>query len=106
VTAAKIIGKLAAEGAFFRVEGDRLRYHGPARLLTDHLRSVVEDRRREFVAFLRKTESELTEEELAAVGYCQTLPDEVLDDFFDATEVRDMAPAGGGGNAERGDTDV
>jgi hypothetical protein len=83
VTAAEIIRKLAAEGGFLRVEGDRLRYHGPARLLTDHLRAVVEDRREELVAFLRKNESELTEEELAALGYRQTLPDDVLDQLLD-----------------------
>jgi hypothetical protein len=74
MTPAELVGQLAAEGAFFRVEGARLRYHGPGRLLTDHLRSVVEDRREELVTFLLRAEDGLTDEELDALGYRRACP--------------------------------
>jgi hypothetical protein len=92
VTAAELVGSLAVRGGRLAVEGDRLRYHGPRRLLTDDLRAALDERRGELIAFLRKTIDQLSEEELEALGYRQTLPTEVLDQI-----VADEPADGGSG---------
>lgn len=74
LTVAKLLGKLAAEGAHFALEGGRLVYCGPRRLLTPHLRAAVDAKRADIVAFLRRTEDEMTDEELAEMGYRRRSP--------------------------------
>ena len=69
MTIAGFVGRLAAAGAWFSVEGDRVRYHGPRRLLTDSVRAFVEAHRGDLIVFLRRTEDELADSELAALGY-------------------------------------
>ena len=99
MTIVGLVGRLAAGGAWFSVEGERVRYHGPQRLLTDALRVFVEARREDLVAFLRKTEDEMTIAEKEALGYRRTLTDEELEgihadrDLDDTDDVREMLDA-------------
>jgi hypothetical protein len=74
LTVARLLGTLAAEGAYFSLDGDQLVYCGPRRLLTPHLREAVDARRAGIVAFLRKTEAEIGDGELAALGYRRSAP--------------------------------
>ena len=83
MTAAEIVGALAAEGAHFTVDGTELRFRGPKKLLTGHLLSFIRERRSDLIEFLRRPADDLSVDELAALGYRQTLPDEVLDQIFD-----------------------
>jgi len=70
VTAAELVGRLAAQGARLSVQEGRLRYHGPAAVLTDELRQVLQQRKEELLAFLGRTR--FTREELAALGFVGT----------------------------------
>ena len=82
MTVAEVVGRLAADGATLRVEGDQLRYQGPARLLTEHLRAFVASRRSEIVAFLRRPEGDLTDGELDALAFRRREPGARILDAF------------------------
>ncbi len=69
MTIACFVGRLARSGAWFSLAGENIKYHGPQRLLTDKLRAFVEAHRGGLMAFLRKTEDQLTDTELDTLGY-------------------------------------
>lgn len=70
MSSAELLARLADVGAFLTV-GDRgrLRFHGPAAALTDEVRNAIRERRDAVVAFLRKSSADMTDAELAALGF-------------------------------------
>ena len=74
MTAAEFLGHLAARGGYFTVEGEKLRYHGPRGLATPAMVDFVRSHRQELRALLQKPEGELTDAELAALGYRRRAP--------------------------------
>lgn len=74
MTIAAFVGRLAQAGAWFSVEGESVRFHGPRRLLTDGLRAFVDAHREALIALLRKNEDELTDAELGALGFRRREP--------------------------------
>jgi hypothetical protein len=95
---AELLAHLAAHGVWVGLEdGGRPRLHAHTGADLDGVDAGVidqlHDRVEELVAFLGKTEDELTAKELAALGYRQTLPDEVLDEVFADRDGRQVLAA-------------
>lgn len=74
MTAAEFLGHLADRGGWLSIAGGRLRYHGPAELATRAMREFVDAHREEIRTFLLKTEDEIGDEDLAALGYRRMAP--------------------------------
>jgi len=105
VTAAEFLGLLAARGGHLTVEGDRLRYHGPRELATLAMVEFVKSHREELREFLLRHEDDMTDAELAALGFRRREPDARILRDPDEPEPRAWTPPPGW-QPERDDEEV